>query len=150
MFTSSVTVSRRICFLRGAGILLYSTIYSYHCRPQTKLRQGNVFTTVCDSVCKGGVSVQEGLYLGGSLSRGVSVQGVSVQGSLSRGSLSSGFYVRETPRRRTVTCGQYASYWNAFLLIHKPYQSVINKALALHYVRFGFILKGFKIHGICG
>ena len=41
-----------------------------------------------------GVSVQEGLCLGGSvwggLCPGVSVQGVSVQGSLSRGSLSRG------------------------------------------------------------
>ena len=56
-------------------------------RPQTKLREGNVFTLVCDSVYKG-VSVQEGVHCPGrgSLSR----KGVSVQekGSLSRGSLS--------------------------------------------------------------
>ena len=42
--------------------------------PATKLQQGNVFTSVCDSVHRG-VSIQEG-----SLSEGVSVQGVSVQG----------------------------------------------------------------------
>ena len=37
--------------------------------PQTKLREGNVFTPVCDSVHK----------MGGSLSEGSSVQGVSVR-----------------------------------------------------------------------
>ena len=58
-------------------------------QPATKLRQGNVFTPVCDSVHRR-VSVQGSLCPGGSLSRGVSVgeslstvvsvQGVSVQG----------------------------------------------------------------------
>ena len=52
--------------------------------PATKLRQGNVFTPVCDSV-HGGVSVPAGTtdhITGGSLSRGVSVQGgVSVRDS---------------------------------------------------------------------
>ena len=90
--------------------------------------QGNVFTPVCDSVHRsGGVAVSVwvglcpgvsdcgGLCLGGlcpvvsvwreclsigSLPRGVSVQGVSVWGDLCD---------------RTVMCGQYASYWNAFL-----------------------------------
>ena len=47
-----------------------------------------------------GVSMGEGAYL----CRGFSVQGVSVQGT----SLSG-----RPPR--TVTCGRYASYWNAFL-----------------------------------
>ena len=51
---------------------------------QTKLREGNVFTPVCDSVHRGslfrGFSVQGGLCPGVSLSRGVSVQWVSVQG----------------------------------------------------------------------
>ena len=37
---------------------------------------------------------------------------VSVQGG---GSLSGGVSVRETPRM--VMCGQYASYWNAFLFL---------------------------------
>ena len=50
---------------------------------------------------------------------GVSVQGLSVQwgslskGRLSGGSMSGGVSGRETPR--TVTCGRYTSYWNAFL-----------------------------------
>ena len=35
----------------------------FHC-PQTKLREGNVFTSVCDSVHGRGVSVQGGLYQG--------------------------------------------------------------------------------------
>ena len=51
--------------------------------PQTKLREGNIFTPVWDSV-RGGVC------LGGSVQ------------------------VRETSR--TVKSGQYAFYWNAFLL----------------------------------
>ena len=78
-------------------------------RPQTKLRQGNVFTPVCDSVHRvgggtmsRGVSVRgclcpEGLCPAGSLSwevslsRGVSVLGVSFQReSLSWGCLCPG------------------------------------------------------------
>ena len=52
-------------------------------RPQTKLREGNVFTPVCDSV-DGVGSVQGGFCPGGlcsegALSRGVSVWGVSVE-----------------------------------------------------------------------
>ena len=94
-----------------------------------------------------GVSVHGGLCPWGSLSRGVSVQGVSVYrdgdlcpgGSLSRWSLSMGVSihggslsrrvsvqdggdlcsrgvsVRETPF--IVKCGEYASYWNAFLFL---------------------------------
>ena len=71
------------------------------------------------SVCaRGGVFVQgEGVYVqwgglcpvGGSLSRGVSVQGVSVQEGLCPGGLCQG-------DPRTVKSGRYASYWNAFLL----------------------------------
>ena len=71
------------------------------------LGQGNVFTPVCHSVQRGGVSVPAcitGQMTEGSLSREVSVQGVSVQG----------VSVREAPR--TVTSERYASYWNAFLL----------------------------------
>ena len=76
-------------------------------------------------LCPGGLCPGVSLSRGGGLCPGV---GVSVQGweSLSRGglclggSLSSGglcpggVSVRETPRR-TITCGWYASYWNAFL-----------------------------------
>ena len=123
--------------------------------PAMKLRVGNVFTPVCDSVHWGGGGSLWGSLSRGSLSmgvsvhrvsvQGVSVQGISIQGglcpgrgslsvslwgslsrgylsseSLSRGSLSRGLCprrgvpVREIPR--TVTCGWYASYWNAFLL----------------------------------
>ena len=83
------------------------------------------FTFVC--LCMKG-----GLCQGRSLSRGVSVQrvsvqGVSVKGCLCRGdlcpvgfrssgSLSNGVSVRETPPP-TVKSGQYAFFWNAFLLI---------------------------------
>ena len=79
----------------------------------TKLRQVNVFTPACNSVHRGGVSVQgvsvqggAGVSVwGGSLSSGVSVWvslclglgGVFVQGgSLYRGSLSREVSVRET------------------------------------------------------
>ena len=54
---------------------------SYIYRPQTKFREGNVFTPVCDSVHWGGVPVQrevcqEGVSVhGGSLSRGESLSG---------------------------------------------------------------------------
>ena len=78
-------------------------------RPETKLREGNVFSSVCMSTGRGGlcpesslsrgVSVQGGSLFRISLSRGISVQGFSVQGisvqrlfcprgSLSKGSLS--------------------------------------------------------------
>ena len=53
-------------------------VYSY--RSQTKLRKGNVFTRVCDSVHREGVSVQGGSLSSGSLSREVSVQGGSLSG----------------------------------------------------------------------
>ena len=61
-----------------------------------------------ESLCLGGVSDQWGLCPGISLSRGSLSRGVSVQGGLCLGSLSA--------RQCTVMCGQYASYWNAFLL----------------------------------
>ena len=89
-----------------------SSIYNNFYPPSTKLRQGNVFTPVCDSVHRGvsvqgdlfskegslskGVSVQGalcpgGLCLGGGgLSRGVSVWGISVQGGLCQGGLCQG------------------------------------------------------------
>ena len=59
-----------------------------------------ILFTVGGDVSPGAVSVQ-----GPSLLRGVS----AVQGR----SLLRGVSVRETPR--TVTCGQYAYHWNAFL-----------------------------------
>ena len=64
----------------------------------TKLRQGNVFTSVCQEFCPQGVSVpactthdQGGFCPVGSLSRGVSVWGES---------LSKGVSVRDIPRQR--------------------------------------------------
>ena len=82
------------------------------------LGQGNVFTPVCDSVHRG-VFVQGGLCPGGGVfvhgGRGLCPGG---EGSLSRGRglcPGGGVFVRETPPC-TVKCGQYASYWNEFLL----------------------------------
>ena len=68
--------------------------------------------------CPGG-SLSRGSLSGGSLSRRVSVRGASVWGSCPGSSLSRGFsvrgvFVREIPH--IVKWGQYASYWNAFLL----------------------------------
>ena len=55
-----------------------------------KLREGNVFTPVCDSVHRGGSLSGGGLYPGGlcpgeSLSRGFLSSGISVQWSLCHG-----------------------------------------------------------------
>ena len=85
---------------------------SAYCRPQTKLRKGNVLH-LSDSVHRG-VSVQGVFVQGGSLSKGVSVQEVSVQwGSLSNGGLCPvGGLCQGDPH--IVKSGQYASYWNAF------------------------------------
>ena len=88
--------------------------------------RGSLSTLSWRGLCPGGVSVLEGslswrgLCPGegvsvqgrGSLSRGGGLcQGVSVQGGLCLGGLC-----QETPH--TVTCGRYASYWNAFFLSH--------------------------------
>ena len=73
----------------------------FHYRPQTKLREGNVLTPVCDSV-HSGVSVQgRGLCPGGSLSR----EGLCPGGSLSREGVCPGrVSVREGLRRGGVVC----------------------------------------------
>ena len=78
--------------------------------PTAKLRQGNVFTPVCQSVHGGGLSVSAfttggslsgGLCLArGSLSRGLCPggslsRGVSVQGGLCPGGLCLGVFVWE-------------------------------------------------------
>ena len=118
IFTARKRSLRRLCFHRclsvhGGGLYggSLSSVVSVQGRGLC-LREG--------SLSKGGVSVRGGLCPGGpggSLSRGeVSVQGRGLcpgEGSLSRGGVS----VSETPR--TVTCGWYASYWNAFLLIEE-------------------------------
>ena len=73
---------------------------------------------------KGGSLSGRGLSPGGSLSR-------AVQGrSLSGGSLSGGVSVRETPR--TVTSGQYASYWNAFFLQQTSKDASVQWAFNAH------------------
>ena len=80
----------------------------------TKLRQGNVFTPVCDSVHRGG------LCPGRSLSRG----------SLSMGDLCPGVLCQGDSRLRTVTYGRFASYWNAFLFLNLgTCNSVLQKRL---------------------
>ena len=65
--------------------------------PAMKLRQGNVFTPVCQSFCSHGVCVPActtGYMTGGSLSEGVSVwAGLSPVGSLPGGLLSGGVSV---------------------------------------------------------
>ena len=104
---------------------------SYHYHPQI-VCEGDVFTGVC--LCKGGpcpgghctgvgVSVG-GLSPGWSLSRVISVQGGLCLGGLCLGglcpggSLSRGFSGVEIPTPVMVTCGQHASYWNAFFLLY--------------------------------
>ena len=75
-----------------------------YCGPQTKLREGHVFTPVCDSVHKGGLC-QGCLYPGGSLSRGSLSGGLCPEESLSRG-----VSMIETPDPIRWKNGQYAPY----------------------------------------
>ena len=75
-----------------------NVIVGTYYRPQTKLREGNVFTPVYDSVhkgvsvqgsfCPGGLSPEgrlclQGVFVWGGLVQGVSVQGVSLQRGIS-------------------------------------------------------------------
>ena len=109
--------------------------------PATKLRQGNVFTPVCDSFHRGGLcpvgSLSKGVLCpGGSLSREVCVQvglcprglcpgglcpgslrqrGSLSRGSLLRGSLSRGVSVQGTSSvRETPT---YGNMWTISILL---------------------------------
>ena len=106
-------------------------------RQKTKLREGNVFTPVCDSVHRGGslsrgVSVKGGLCPGFSVKGGpcpgFSVKGGPCPGFSVKGGLCPGFSVKGGPYPgfsvKGVLCpgGQgvtrwksrlYASYWNA-------------------------------------
>ena len=77
-----------------------------HYRPQTKLREGNVFTGVCDSV-HGGVPGPGGLWFqwGGAWSGGAGPGGSGL-GGVPGGDHADGY-----------CCGRYTSYWNAFLLL---------------------------------
>ena len=70
-------------------------------RPQTKLREGNVFTGVCDSVHRG-VPAPGGVCPGGVPGPG----GRLVPGGVPGGDPPDGH-----------CCGRYASYRNAFLLV---------------------------------
>ena len=103
-------------------LILKRSVYFY--RPLTKLREGNVFTPVCDSVHRGG-SLSGGMSVpgvlcpegsrsvgGGSLSVGESLSmGGFCPGELYPGSLCQG----DPPPPCTVKNRRYASYWNAFL-----------------------------------
>ena len=101
-------------------------------RPQTKLREGYVFTGVCDSVHREGDGIPaclaglqgEGVYPSmpcrfpgphprGNL-RGLTRGGLQAhtQGGVSQHALRQ----RQTPQADGYCCGRYASYWNAFLL----------------------------------
>ena len=78
-----------------------------------------------EGLCPGGSL--SGVLCPGGLSGRIPVWGVSVQGVCVRGaSLFRGVSVMETP----VTCGRYASYWNAFLFLLCLYK--YNKRLILH------------------
>ena len=102
--------------------------------PPTKVvREGYVIKGVCLLIGVG-ISVQRG-----SLSRRrVSIRGVSIQGGyLSKGGICpGGFSVQEgslsgRPPPHMVTCGQYASYWNAFLLYLKVMVSFSSANLSI-------------------
>ena len=108
---------------------------SNYYRPQTKLREGNVFTGVCDSV-RGGVClpVPRGVSApgGGPGPRGVCSCGeggcLLWEGVCSWGGLLPGGLVREGVSAPWGgawwrppdghCCGRYTSYWNAFLFFH--------------------------------
>ena len=85
-----------VCCFVGSVTYVFSSIQetndSHYYRPQTKLREGNVFIPVCDSVhrgdlCPRGISVC-GSLSGESMSSMVSVKGdLCPWGSLSRGCL---------------------------------------------------------------
>ena len=79
---------------------------TYYDHSQTKLREGNVFTPLCDSV-HGGVRGKVG---GGMLIKG------GMHGKGGACMVKGGTCMQERrPLKRAVR--QYASYWNAFLLL---------------------------------
>ena len=94
----------------------------FYCQ-QTKLREGNVFTGVCDSVHRDGL-IPEGCLVRGCLvsggawfrGRALVLGGVWSGGVLGPGGVSG---PREDAWWRPpdgYCCGQYTSYWNAFFL----------------------------------
>ena len=103
--------------------------------PATKLREGYVFTDVCDSVHRevsvpacttghmtGRVSVWGGLCLRGSLSRGL-----SVRGSLSGGSLSGGLCPGAVADLRGVR-GMHAPWASKFFKFHAVFWENLAKS----------------------
>ena len=105
-----------------SGYVNASTVFYY--RPQTKLREGNVFTCVCDSVHGGRCLVPGGLLLEGGACSWVGVcsgggawsQEEGVPGP--RGGVPApGGEVPGGDPPDGFCCGRYASYWNAFLLL---------------------------------
>ena len=109
------------------GINLQSAtnwVHFYHSqRSCGKVMLGNVFTTVCHSVHRGGLcrgSLLGGLCPGGLCPGGVSYQGVSRRGLCPGGVSVWGVSVQGGPCQgdsppHTVKSGWYASYWNAIL-----------------------------------
>ena len=117
--------------------------------PATKLRQGNVFTSVCQEFCPqgglcpsmyhrshdwglsvwgegslfGGGLCLEGLCVWGICPGGGYVWGVSLHKVFVQGVSVQGVSVRAIPPPTktpcTVTSRRYASYWNAFLFQKK-------------------------------
>ena len=85
--------------------------FPYYC-PQTKLRKGNVFTSVCQEFCPQGSVHAPGRHPTGQTLPGRHPPGRRIPGQthpLSRHPPppSDGYYSR-----------QYASYWNAFLFLN--------------------------------
>ena len=77
---------RNICRFEKLFAYFYNYVsivyqYSIYYRLQTKLREGNVFTSVCDSVHGGGACLVSGVCSGGSLlGGGVPAPGGSAPG----------------------------------------------------------------------
>ena len=85
--------------------------------PATKLWQGNIFTPVCHSVHRGGAYVAGGVHGRGHPWQGACVAGgVHGRGHVWHAPPTRYYKIRSMSR-------QYASYWNAFLLL--KYRSVI-------------------------
>ena len=114
------------------GALKCTTRFSVFLPPATKLRQGNVFTPICQSFCsQGGMHGWGCAWQGGSCGGGVCDQGVCVWsegmhgwGCALRGGMHGGdvhdrghAWQGGMRGRRDGHCSRrYASYWNAFLL----------------------------------
>ena len=80
-----------------------------HYRPQTKLREGYVFTGVCDSVNRGG---------------GYPIMPCTTTTSTPQGWRPPLGWRTHPPPYRWSMCGWYASYWNAFLFTMSTLEAV--------------------------